>query len=110
MWRAGLMWKSDLCIQLSDDEREELERVRRSQTAAVRDVVRAETILALAEDKSVSAVARQVRRTRRIVRKWGLRFQRKRLRGLVDAPRSGRPARFSPCRRDVPGEARVRAA
>lgn len=104
------MWKTDLRIELSAEERQELERLDRSLVASHRAVVRARTILLLAEGMSVSAVAVQVGRGRRIVRKWAVRFQKKRLRGLVDLARSGRPARFSPRSRGVSCEAGVRAA
>jgi len=33
---------------------------------------------------------------RKVVRKWGKRFMEKRLKGLADEPRSGRPTVFSP--------------
>jgi transposase-like protein len=104
------MWKSDLRIELSEEEREELERLSRSHVAAHRAVVRARTILLLGAGETVSAVARQVGRGRRIVRKWGARFQKKRLRGLLDLERSGRPARFSPRGGRASGEAGLRAA
>jgi Winged helix-turn helix len=99
--------KTPITIELANDERQVLEQVARSLTLAHRDVVRAQTILLLAEGLSVSAVGRQVGRARRIVCKWADRFIRKRLRGLDDAPRSGRPPRFSPDRRHASGKARV---
>jgi transposase len=104
------MWKTDLRIELTDVEQQELERLDRSLIAPHRAVVRAQTILLLAAGMSLSAVARQVGRGRRIVRKWGERFQRKRLQGLLDLHRSGRPPRFSPRSRSSSGEACVRAA
>jgi hypothetical protein len=104
------MWTTDLCIELSNDEREELERLDRSLVAPHRAVVRARTILLLAAGMTVSAVAKQVGAGRRIVRKWGERFQKRRLRGLLDLHRSGRPARFSPRGSRAFGEAGVRAA
>ena len=99
--------KTPIRIELTSDEREILEQVARAYAMPHRDVVRAQAILALAEGKSVSAVGRQVGLARRIVCKWADRFIRKRLRGLDDAPRSGRPPRFSPDRCNAPGEARV---
>lgn len=48
----------------------------RSLTAPHRALARARTILMLAAGMVVSAVARQVGRGRRIVRKWGVRFTR----------------------------------
>jgi hypothetical protein len=99
--------KTPIKIELTSDEREVLEQVARAFAMPHRDVIRAQTILFLAKGMSVSAVGRQVGRARRIVCKWADRFIRKRLRGLDDAPRSGRPPRFSPERRNAPGEARV---
>lgn len=99
--------KSSIRIELASDEREILEQVARSFAVPHRDVVRAQVILSLAKGMSVSSVGRQVGLARRIVRKWADRFVRKRLLGLNDAPRSGRPPRFSPDHRDAPGEARV---
>jgi hypothetical protein len=90
------MWQTDIRIELSTEERQELERLSRSLVVAHRMVERARTILLLASGASVSAVARQVGRGRRIVRKWGARFQKKRLRGLEDLAGRGRQARFSP--------------
>jgi hypothetical protein len=99
--------KTPITIELATDERTALERVARSSAVAQRDVVRAQAILRLAEGMTVSAVGRQVGLARRIVCTWADRFIRKRLVGLADAPRSGRPPRFSPDRRHAPGEARV---
>ena len=103
------MWKTDLRIELADEERQDLQRLDRSLIAPHRAVVRARTILWLATGMTVSAVARQVGRGRRIVRKWGVRFQKKPLRGLLDLHRSGRPPRFSPRSGRASGEADVRA-
>jgi hypothetical protein len=99
--------KTPIRIVLSDDERDELTRLARSQTAPYRSVVRARTILLLEAGQSVGAVARAVGRDRKRVRLWGQRFVRKRLRGLEDLARSGRPARFSPQRRRRAGQAGV---
>jgi hypothetical protein len=104
------MWKTDLRIELDAEERQELEHQARSQVAPHRAVVRARAILMLAAGRTVSAVANEIGLGRRIVRKWGVRFQKKRLDGLLDSRRSGRPPRFSPGGGCVPGEAGVRAA
>jgi hypothetical protein len=104
------MWKTDLCIELTEEEREELERMSRSLVAPHRTVERARTVLLLANGEPVSAVARRVGRGRRIVRKWGARFQKKRLRGLEDLTGRGRRARFSPRGSGAAGQAGVRAA
>ena len=102
--------KSTIHIELTNEEQFELERRARSLTAPHRIVVRAMVILMLAEGQTISGTARQVGRGRRIVHKWAKRFVRKRLDGLNDAPRSGRPPRFSPGGGDVPRQDGVRAA
>ena len=101
------MNETPICIKLTPEEKLVLEHVARSLTAAYRDVVRAKTILLLTQDYTVSAVARLVGRQRRIVRKWAERFLKKRLQGLLDEPRSGRPARFSPLRRSPIDQTRL---
>jgi hypothetical protein len=98
---------SPIRIELSVDEREELEAISRAQALPHRAVVRAKIILLLVDGESVSGVARALGQRRRIVAKWAHRFIKKRLRGLDDAARSGRPPRFSPDRRSASGEARV---
>jgi hypothetical protein len=110
-WRGGMPFTpTPIHIELTDKERSELEHVARGLALPHRAVVRAQVILAFAAGKSVSAIARQVGRQRRIVRKWAERFVRKRLRGLDDAPRSGRPARSSPRGGAAPRGAGLRAA
>jgi hypothetical protein len=104
------MWKTDLRIELTEEESQELERMSRSLASPHRVFERARTILLLGAGASVSAVARQVGRGRRIVRKWGVRFQKKRLRGLEELAGRGRQARFSPRGGCASGEAGVRAA
>jgi DNA-directed RNA polymerase sigma subunit (sigma70/sigma32) len=104
------MNETPIRIKLTDQEKHHLEQLARSLTAAYRDVIRAKIILLLAQDYTVSAVGRMVGRRRRIVRKWAERFRKKRLDGLVDAPRSGRPARFSPPSRRPPDQAGLRTA
>jgi transposase-like protein len=99
--------RTPIRVKLSDEERKELEHLARSYAVPHRSVVRAKIILLLARGRSVSAVSREVGCERKIVRKWAKRFQRERLPGLCDLPRSGRPARFSPQSCHSPGEARV---
>jgi transposase len=55
--------------------------------------VRAKIVLALADGATVSATAAKLATRRRIVQKWGKRFLKKRMDGLADDPRSGRPPR-----------------
>ena len=102
--------KTKLRIVLTPEEQSELERTARSFAVPHRAVVRAKLILLLAAGCTLSKVGREVGLQRRIVRKWAHRFLEKRLRGLEDDPRSGRPARFSPGGGTALGEGRVRVA
>jgi hypothetical protein len=102
--------KTPIRMELSNEEREELEQRARTLTAPYREVIRAKIVLLLADGKTVSSVSRKVSRRRDIVRKWAWRFQRLRLRGLDDAPGRGRKARFSPGGRDASDQAGLRAA
>ena len=101
--------KTPLVIKLSVTEKEELERRSRSQVEAHREVIRAQVILDLSVGKTLASISETRGMAKRIVRKWGARFEKHRLAGLEDAPRSGRPARFSPSRRDGTRQAGLRA-
>jgi len=94
-------------ILLAPDERAKLESIARGWAIPHRTVVRAKIVLALADGETVSATAAKLATRRRIVQKWGKRFVKKRMDGLADDPRSGRPPRFSPSGGHAPGEARV---
>jgi winged helix-turn helix protein len=102
--------KARLKVVLDREQRMVLEEIARTMTYPYRDVIRARTILLLADGVSQVEVARRVDLRRRIVRKWAERFVERGLLGLNDAPRSGRPPRFSPDRRNTSGQARLRAA
>ena len=102
--------KTPIQIELTLEEQTALAARTRSQRMAHRDVLRARVVLLLAEGCSVSSVARQVAKTRRVVRKWGERFVKMRLEGLHDKAGRGRVPAFSPGDRGAPGKARLRAA
>ena len=97
-------------IVLEPAERVVLEDIARAMVLPHGDVVRAQVILMVADGVPLAVVSRKVGLARRIVRKWPERFARDRFRGLDDAPRSGRPPRFSPDRGRASGQARMRAA
>lgn len=101
--------RSSLVVALSTIERTELEAIVRRTTAAAGLVQRARTVLSLAAGASLTETARVVGVDRRIVRKWGRRYARDRLRGLKDEPRPGRPPVFSPLGGCPPREAGLRA-
>ncbi|MBA3461689.1 MAG: helix-turn-helix domain-containing protein [Deltaproteobacteria bacterium] len=102
--------KAPLKVVLDREQRIVLDEISRAMNYPYRDVIRARAILLLADGVSQAEVGRRVGLRRRIVRKWAERFVDRGLRGLNDAPRSGRPPRFSPGGGDTPGQARLRAA
>jgi hypothetical protein len=97
-------------IVLEPAERIVLEEIAGAMVMPYRDVVRAQVILLVADGTPLATISGKVGLARRIVRKWATRFERDRFRGLADAPRSGRPPRFSPDRGHAPGQDGVRVA
>jgi transposase len=83
-------------IVLSDRERDDLLRMTRRYTSPYRVVVRAKAILMAAEGLENKEIGERIDLPRQIVSKWRKRFFERRLAGLEDEPRSGRPPRFSP--------------
>lgn len=79
-------------LTLTDDERDQLQRwVRRRKTT--QDLaLRSRIVLECATGASNSEVARRLGISLPTVGKWRARFIDKRLDGLVDEPRPGRPA------------------
>lgn len=78
---------SPFTIELTQAEREVLERLADSHTAPFGQVQRASVILALAEGMSNAATARAAGRHVDTVRSWRKRFTAERLAALVDRPR-----------------------
>jgi transposase len=85
-------------IELTVDERAALMTLTRPSEQA-RMVLRASIVLAAADGISNAGIARQLGVCEDTVRKWRRRYAETRLAGLADAPRSGRPRRFSPMQR-----------
>lgn len=83
-------------IEISAEDRRELERLVRSRTAQRRAVERARIVLAAAEGRSAARIAGEVGCSERTVWKWRCRFERDGLAGLMDAPRPGRPLVHGP--------------
>lgn len=78
------------------EDRQALFRLIRSQKAERRLVFRAQIIWFLAEEGLTEhQAATRLGTTEKTVRKWRDRFRRHGLKGLEDAPRSGRPNRYS---------------
>src|SRR5215213_565047 len=102
--------KTPIQIELKASERGELEIWARSQAIPHRMVNRARIILAIADGQTIAGAARVAGCGRRIARKWAQRFRLKRMAGLADEPRPGRPPVFPPRDRHSPGQARMRLA
>jgi transposase len=86
-------------IDLTREERRELEARTRRYTSPYRDVIRAKLVLLAAEDLPNDVIAARLDTPRQIISKWRKRFFDQRLVGLEEEPRGGRTARFSPQRR-----------
>jgi len=82
-------------IKLVADERDALERIVRAATAAQRDVLRANIVLLAAEGHANSTIAEMLGVEENTVGKWRRRFAKRRIAGLRDEPRTGRPAKFT---------------
>src|ERR1700687_2710803 len=86
-------------IQLTREERRELEARARKYTSPYRDVIRAKVVLLAARGLSNDVIATRLDTPRQIVSKWRKRFALARLPGLEEQPRGGRPALLFPRRR-----------
>lgn len=82
-------------ITLRGRERRQLQQVVRAHTSEQRYVLRARIVLLAAVALNNCEIAHELGCDRDTVRKWRGRFAAKRMEGLDDAPRSGRPACFS---------------
>src|SRR3954470_16302952 len=78
-------------IELTDDERAELESWARRRTSAQALALRSRIVLLAAEGLNNSEIAERLGVHRPMVRKWRGRFAEHRLDGLTDEPRPGRP-------------------
>lgn len=88
--------KSPFRIVLSTAERRELSRRARRYTLPFFQVQRARMILLAAEGIDNNEIARRLDTRREVVWLWRKRFFEKRLPGLDELPRPGRPRAFPP--------------
>jgi transposase len=88
--------KSPYTILLTGEEKLALQRIARKYTSAYIDVIRAKIVLYAAEGLENKEIASRLDTSRQIVSKWRKRFFEKRLEGLLEEPRRGRPPYFSP--------------
>jgi transposase len=78
-------------LVLTDAERDQLGRWARRAKTSQALALRAKIVLACADGKDNKAVAAELRVGEHMVARWRGRFTRKRLEGLTDEPRPGRP-------------------
>jgi len=83
-------------ITLSVDEEQELTTRARRYTLPYFPVQRAKMILLAAEGFDNDEIARRLETRREVVCQWRKRFYEKRLAGLEERPRPGRPRVFPP--------------
>jgi DNA-directed RNA polymerase specialized sigma24 family protein len=78
-------------IVLTEEERQTLQRWARRPTSSQALAVRCRMVLAGAEGRSNVQAGARLGVHEKTVGKWRARFLQRRLEGLVDAPRPGRP-------------------
>ncbi len=83
-------------VEVSEQDRRELERIVRAASSEVRMVERARIVLAASEGLTTGQIAERVGCAERTVKKWRPRYAREGIEGLADAPRSGRPLTHGP--------------
>jgi hypothetical protein len=95
--------RTALVIELSPQEKQELERWQRSRTIRAGLARRGRIIVALAECQSISQISRALHIRRKGVYLWARRFLKERLDGLADRPGRGRKPFFPPGSRRASG-------
>ncbi len=90
--------RSPYGIELSAEERAELERRARKYSSSYRGVVRARIVLMAARGLDNEEIASRLDTPRQVVSKWRKRFFEQRLPGLEELPRGGRHPVFPPGR------------
>jgi len=83
-------------VVLTNQERRVLTRRAKAARCPHRDVLRARIVLAAADGAANAQIARDVGVCEDTARRWRHRFCARRLDGLKDRPRSGRPPSFTP--------------
>ena len=81
---------------MTAEEVDTIQRLARSRPEPARTVERAHMVWLAHQGQSVAAIAQELRLCQATVRAWLQRFNRRGLAGLREAPRSGRPATYSP--------------
>ena len=88
--------KSPYLLDLTPEQRRELEARARRYTSSYRDVIRAKIVLMAASGLDNEEIASRLDTSRVIVSKWRKRCFDDGLAGLEERPRGGRPRVFPP--------------
>lgn len=88
--------RTPFTVDLSCEEREQLQRMAAKYTSPYYSVVRAKIVLLAADGLENQRIADRLGLPRQVVSKWRKRFYEYGIAGLHDEPRSGRPPAFSP--------------
>lgn len=88
--------KSLYVLELSAEQRGELQARVRRYTSPYCDIVRAKIVLMAAQGLDNDDIAARLDTSRAIVSKWRKRFFEQGLPGLEERPRGGRPRVFPP--------------
>jgi transposase len=88
--------KSPFVLDVTAEQRRELEARARRYTSSYRDVIRAKIVLMAASGLDNEEIAARLDTSRVIVSKWRKRFFEDGLAGLEERPRGGRPRVFPP--------------
>lgn len=88
------MVRQGAAIELSDGEREALEKSVRGWKTEQRITQRAKIILALGEGKTGQQIALEQGVREGTVSKWRIRYAKSGIRGLSDAQRPGKPVQY----------------
>ena len=88
--------KSPYVVELTAEQRRELQAWTCRYTLPDRDVVRAKIVLMAADGLDNDEIAARLDTRREIVSKWRKRFYEHGLPGLEGSPRGGRPPVFPP--------------
>ena len=84
-----------MVLELTGEERDQLVRWERRRKSSQALALRSRIVLAAADGAANWEIAEQLGISRPTVTKWRNRFARRRLEGLLDEPRPGRPRTVS---------------
>jgi transposase len=97
--RPGRRGRPPAAVELSAEDRAQLERRVRAATSSQRDAVRARIVLAAAQGAGSDEIAARLGVSIDAVSTWRGRFSREGMKGLSDRQRRGRPSRLTPLQR-----------